>query len=148
MNRLDAITIVGDSLYYLVKWHGARIITVNGEKMIQVSHTKGFDEKYTYGRIGDKVAYYNNTNVCVPKDIYEEFADGWINNEWGDRTEPFVEYYEIFADEHADKLVQEPRKIKIENALLKHWFVNAILLGLSATGLMILISEVWTSIIH
>lgn len=146
--RLDAIIIIGDTLHEIKRYHDGRVINVNGEKMLQVEYRRGFGERYTYGRIGDHVCYVGDTNVCVPKDLYREFADGWLDFNNDGHIEPFAEYYEIFAANHTDQLVKEPRRMKIENAFMKHWFINAILLGLAATGLMILISEVWTSIIH
>lgn len=147
MTRIDGTIIMGDTLRELRKYHGARVITVDGEQLLEVPYNIGFNERYTYGRIGDVVytGNYGNSGVCIPKELCEEFTHGWMHNDWSNRTEPFVEYYEEFAKQHADKLIQMPSKVKAENFILRHWFIFSIVSALAIVSLLILFEKFWTT---
>ena len=148
MRRLDGIKIVGDTLTELKRYHKADVIKMSGETFLEVPYNIGFCCGVTYGRIGDTVVYVGNTSVCIPKELYEEFADGWMHGEeWDNHTEPFAEYYEYFAAEHADKIIHASKSMMVLNYILKHWLLFAIVTGLLATFIMVKISELWVEFI-
>ena len=146
--KLEGIEIVGDTLTVLKRYYKADVIKMGGETFLEVPYNMGFRCCVTYGRIGDMVVCVGNTCVCIPKELYEEFSDGWLHGkEWDNHTEPFAEYYEHFAAEHADKIIHASKGMRVLNYILKHWLLFAIVTGLLATFLIVKISELWVEFI-
>lgn len=144
MTSLEAIKIVGDTLPEIKTFHNGRIMTINGEKMVRVTHMKGFSEKYSYGKIGDYVVFVGHTNVCVSNNLYEEFVKGFFLFEKDEHTEPLAEYYEIFSAEHKLKMTNKPAIEEIESFILKHLFLTVII----GIIMIVIFERIWLSIIH
>jgi hypothetical protein len=113
------------------------------QKSLYVAATRTY--KYLYMMWSD---YEPDFLSNIPKELYEEFADGWVHGEeWDNHTEPFAEYYEHFAAEHADKIIHASKSMRVLNYILKHWLLFAIVTGLLVTFIMVKISELWVEFI-
>ena len=64
-------------------------------------------------QFGDYVFEDGRAYICIPKELKDEFSDGWLHRKNDDSIEPFVIYYEQFAAKHADKIIQPTWFVKL-----------------------------------
>ena len=129
MKSIESIMIAGDSLHELKKYHGAEKIKMRFERMVAVWYHAGWDKRFTYGRLGDWVCYQGDTDVCIPAALHDEFTSGWLKS----KCDSLSEYYEQFAAEHADQIIQPTRLMRVEEWMTNHKLLAMMLIAIVCT---------------
>ena len=110
---ITSTRITGNSVPRLTYILGGEVIRMRGEKLLMMPYRKGLGVYYTFGRTGDYVFEDGRAYICIPKELEDEFSDGWLHRKNDDSIEPFVTYYEQFAAKHADKIIQPTWFVKL-----------------------------------